>query len=366
MIPSTEIKEEQKSSSNQSNDTNSDIENFSSKTNEQLTSKNNQHKSFENEQKTMEKIAFIFPSNVSLAQESIEFSETYNNDNMDLKIEQYLQSQHKETISSFKRWYDDTILRFVTGYRHIAKSPNDYNKRLKETDNTFIEYLKFRKQTNMDNVLNIKHINNININEYLLGSYIYGQDKYGHPLFWDEGLKLQKTSDLTIHTNCGENGMDIVMAYVIKLVAEMKYATNKYYNLPTKIINNNNGRNIGIYRHCAIFDLSDFNAKKVLKDRKLHEYYTKKVSLIAPEMVHKVYVINAPWVFQKIWKILKAFLHPNTIEKTQILGKDYMNEMLKEIDINMIPVKFGGKGKWKPNVGGVPIEYPIQLNHLNE
>ena len=106
--------------------------------------------------------------------------------------------------------------------------------------------------------------------------------------------------------------------------------------------------------------------QKVLKDRKIQEYYTKRGSLVAPEMVHKVYVINAPWVFQNVWKILKAFLHPNTIEKTKIVGKDYMDELLKEIDINMIPPIFGGRGKWKICEGYIPSDYPIQLTHLND
>ena len=55
-------------------------------------------------------------------------------------------------------------------------------------------------------------------------------------------------------------------------------------------------------------------------------------------------------------------MHPNTIQKTHILGKNYLNELLKEIDINMIPPKYGGKGQWKINYGGIPYNYPIQID----
>ena len=328
--------------------------------------------SMNNQQEIESKMSeeFIFPTSVMKAPEITEFTQGYNYDKMDLKIEKYLLSKYSKEISEFDRFYDDIIIRFVTGYRHIAKTPNEYENRLKETESCFIEYLKWQKTSNFDNILNQKQINNLDVLKYMEGSYIYGQDKFGHPLLWDTGNKMQKTSDLSIHKECGEDGMDQVLSYILKLLHQIKDATNKHYGLPQGIIHCNddnkenqlNGsRDIGIYRHCMIFDLNGFNAKKVLKDRKIHEYYTKRGSLLAPEMVHKVYVINAPWVFQNIWKILKAFLHPNTIKKTCIVGKDYMDELLKEIDINMIPPQFGGKGKWKISQGYIPSNYPIQL-----
>ena len=43
-----------------------------------------------------------------------------------------------------------------------------------------------------------------------------------------------------------------------------------------------------------------------------------------------------------------------------------MDELLKEIDINMIPPRFGGKGKWKMCQGNIPSDYPIQLRDLND
>lgn len=322
---------------------------------------------------------FTFPNSVIKAPEITEFTQGYDYDKMDLKIEKYLLSKYSKEISECNHFYDDIIIRFVTGYRHIAKTPNEYDKRLEETENNFKIYLKWQKTSNFDNILHQKQINNLDVSKYMEGSYIYGQDKFGHPLLWDTGNKLQKNSDLTIHKECGEDGMDQVLSYILKLLHEVKIATNKHYGLPQGIVhsvndnddnkisdelkeNESNGtRDIGIYRHCMIFDLSGFNAKKVLKDRKIHEYYTKRGSLIAPEMVHKVYVINAPWVFQNIWKILKAFLHPNTIAKTCIIGKDYMDELLKDIDINMIPPQFGGKGKWTICQGYIPSDYPIQL-----
>lgn len=122
-----------------------------------------------------------------------------------------------------------------------------------------------------------------------------------------------------------------------------------------------NGRSIGIYKHCIIIDLDEINVPRVLKDREVHEYYAQMGSLVTPEVVFRMYMINASPMFTILWKIVKGFLHPNTVAKTKILGKDYMETLLEEIDIHMIPKEYGGKGIWKPRVGNIPAKYPIQL-----
>merc|ERR1712187_760268 len=45
---------------------------------------------------------------------------------------------------------------------------------------------------------------------------------------------------------------------------------------------------------------------------------------------------------------------------------DYMKELLKYIDIDMIPKEFGGKGIWKPRLGNVPIDFPFQMDEFKE
>eukprot|EP01084_Bolivina_argentea_P312262 540600_1 len=296
---------------------------------------------------------FKFQREIELAPEILEFNKTYNADKRDCRIEKYLLKKYYKKINSFATFPEDIILRFVIGYRHY----DDYNKRLRETDKLFKGYLKWHEKSNFDNILKIKCINNIEIKHYLHGSYIYGNDKYGHPLFWDDGLKTLSNADNSIHKNCGEKGMDNVTCYFARIMHEFKVATTKYYKL-----NNLKNRNIGLYQHTIILNMNNFSFKRALSDRKIHEFYAQRFSELAPEMLHRMYVINAPFIFQAAWKIISAFLHPNTVKKTKILGNDYIHELSKEIDINMIPKKFGGKGKWKIRYGKEPIGYPIQID----
>mmetsp|Transcript_13615 Transcript_13615/g.21398 ORF Transcript_13615/g.21398 Transcript_13615/m.21398 type:complete len:425 (-) Transcript_13615:147-1421(-) len=351
----------------------------------------NESKYNQEEEKEEEQV-FEFPATIATPPEALEFSKWYNYDGMDAKIEQYLLRKYEQDITSLPHFYDDIVIRFVIGYRHVAKTAQDFNKRAAETEKLFKEYLVFHKRTNFDRLLAtspVFKINNVEIKQYVAGMYVYGADKFGHPLLWDEGAKYRKDADLSLHRHCGQVEMDTVLSYIIRLLHELKIATNQHYGFPVGIkciadhvhtntdedsktkdvaANSNKGgdefRQIGVYRHCIIFDMKGFSSKRVLKDIKIHEYYTKRGSFIAPDIVHRVYVINAPVVFLSVWKMLKGFLHPNTVEKTLILGKDYLPQLLKEIDIHMIPPRFGGKGQWQVNDGDIPPDYPIQLSHL--
>eukprot|EP00484_Ammonia_sp_Unknown_P012913 CAMPEP_0197068102 /NCGR_PEP_ID=MMETSP1384-20130603/184358_1 /TAXON_ID=29189 /ORGANISM="Ammonia sp." /LENGTH=98 /DNA_ID=CAMNT_0042505727 /DNA_START=1 /DNA_END=294 /DNA_ORIENTATION=- len=90
----------------------------------------------------------------------------------------------------------------------------------------------------------------------------------------------------------------------------------------------------------------------------------RNTSEIFPETVHKIFIINAPWIFQQIWKICSSFLDEITVQKTNILGSDYLKELVKYIDITMIPKEYGGQGIWEPRPGNVPKGFPFQMDNL--
>ena len=61
-----------------------------------------------------------------------------------------------------------------------------------------------------------------------------------------------------------------------------------------------------------------------------------------PEVNGGMYIINAPWAFQMIWKSIKLFLDPGTVAKIKILGSDYKGELSKIMDNDQIPIEYGG------------------------
>lgn len=71
-----------------------------------------------------------------------------------------------------------------------------------------------------------------------------------------------------------------------------------------------------------------------------------------PERMGKFYVINAPFGFSTVFSMIKRFLDPVTVEKIFVLGSKYQTELLKQVPIQNLPVKFGGKSE---SEGGVEL-----------
>lgn len=53
-------------------------------------------------------------------------------------------------------------------------------------------------------------------------------------------------------------------------------------------------------------------------------------------------MINSPRGFSTVWAVIKRFLHPTTVEKVSILGKDYQTNLLSLIPAENLPKRFGG------------------------
>jgi len=62
-----------------------------------------------------------------------------------------------------------------------------------------------------------------------------------------------------------------------------------------------------------------------------------------PEALGKLFIINAPWVFFPLWRVVQFWLDPNTKKKFEVLGTDYQDKLLQCIDAESLPVEYGGK-----------------------
>ena len=67
-----------------------------------------------------------------------------------------------------------------------------------------------------------------------------------------------------------------------------------------------------------------------------------------PERMSKITVLNANWVVWYFYKFVKPFLTKRTEQKITIHGEEpnkILEDLKTDIPINVIPKKFGGKGK---------------------
>jgi hypothetical protein len=63
-----------------------------------------------------------------------------------------------------------------------------------------------------------------------------------------------------------------------------------------------------------------------------------------PETLGATLVLNAPWIFGALWKIIKGFLDPVVAAKVIVLDGDWKKTLLDTyIDADALPAEYGGK-----------------------
>ncbi|KAJ3333471.1 cytosolic factor, phosphatidylinositol/phosphatidylcholine transfer protein [Blyttiomyces sp. JEL0837] len=85
----------------------------------------------------------------------------------------------------------------------------------------------------------------------------------------------------------------------------------------------------------------------------------KQVSTIAqnyyPEMLGKMYIINAPMLFTGVWSLVKPLLDEVTVNKINILGSNYKEKLLESIDAENLPSIYGGTCTCSSTPGGCEL-----------
>ncbi|KAJ9111759.1 hypothetical protein QFC22_006418 [Naganishia vaughanmartiniae] len=94
---------------------------------------------------------------------------------------------------------------------------------------------------------------------------------------------------------------------------------------------------------CTIMDLHNVGLSSFYR---VKDYVSAASSIgqnYYPETMGKFYIINAPYLFSTVWSLIKPWLDEVTVSKISILGKNYKQELLKQIPEENLPVDFGGK-----------------------
>lgn len=65
-----------------------------------------------------------------------------------------------------------------------------------------------------------------------------------------------------------------------------------------------------------------------------------------PERLAKLYMLNMPWFFVSVWKMVSRFLEKATLEKVVIVGnEEEKNQFIREVGEDILPEEFGGQAK---------------------
>ncbi|VVT58714.1 uncharacterized protein SAPINGB_P006347 [Magnusiomyces paraingens] len=167
--------------------------------------------------------------------------------------------------------------------------------------------------------------------------YYHKTDKDGRPIYIEQlgAVKIHEMYQITTQERMLKN-----------LVWE--YEAFTHYRLPAC------SRQQGhlVETSCTILDLKGISLTTATQVYS----YIREASNIGqnyyPERMGKFYVINAPFGFSTVFSVIKRFLDPVTVDKIFVLGSKYQSELLKQIPIQNLPIKFGGKSE---SVGGVEL-----------
>lgn len=97
----------------------------------------------------------------------------------------------------------------------------------------------------------------------------------------------------------------------------------------------------------VIFDLEGLTLSQV-RDRQTLEVITKLASLYEanyPETLKCAIVLNANWLFQLLFSVVKRFVAKKTIQKVVVLGTEtheWRLELAKRLPKHILPVRYGG------------------------
>ncbi|KAI1757883.1 CRAL/TRIO domain protein [Xylaria castorea] len=101
-----------------------------------------------------------------------------------------------------------------------------------------------------------------------------------------------------------------------------------------------------VSRAVYLVDITYISLKQAWSIRGYAQSVTGLLATCYPEVVDKIYVVNAPPYFSKIWAFIKGWIDPNTATKLVIVPPaDVMTTLLEMMDIECIPERYGGQSK---------------------
>eukprot|EP00474_Spongospora_subterranea_P004597 CRZ05055.1 hypothetical protein [Spongospora subterranea] len=98
-----------------------------------------------------------------------------------------------------------------------------------------------------------------------------------------------------------------------------------------------------IDQQITIVDLNGLNSSHISKN--VYQYIKSCAEIdqkYYPEALNRMFVVNAPFLFSAIWRVIKPWVEPRTSEKISITRNGNEDELLKIIDRDCLPDFLGG------------------------
>jgi len=218
--------------------------------------------------------------------------------------------RERDTLKRLENINDYTLLRFIRGYSHMEK-PDEKAQEMLE------KFMDWRDKMNVDVIVRSK----IPWTQDVLDAWpsgLHGFGKLGHPVYIERVGMIDVLSLLS-------RGLDItkIMPVHIQVMESLVALTDKMTAERGKLL----------YKRIVILDLKGFGMKHITKP-----FYGPLKGLIDvdqyfyPETLYRLIVVNAPFLVQALWAIMKPWLDPITQSKI-VWGNDKLEKYIDKTDI---------------------------------
>lgn len=279
-----------------------------------------------------------------------------------------LSSEQETALEQFKtqvthyhldpyRYDDNSLLRFLRARK--------FN--LPKTLEMFDKYMKWREDFGTNEVLSYQFPEVYRMKIFYPHGY-HKIDKLGRPIYIERLGKMNLQSLFEITTE--ERMLKYYVREYERLLLDIFPACTRAFGTR-------------IEQTLTILDLSGVSLKLVnnqvfnfikIASTTAQDYY--------PEILGRMFIVNAPMLFSMIWNTVKSFVDEKTRQKISICGSNFKKELFEIVDPSNLPDFLGGTckcplgcvaqnvGPW--NEDGHPLDdtgaviWPNSTNHLKE
>lgn len=232
-----------------------------------------------------------------------------------LKIQLQSENQFKED-----RHDDYLLLRFLRARRFdVTKSKT-----------MLLDCEKWRQSFGVDELVRSFDFPELDDVKKYYPQYYHSTDKVGRPIYIEHLGKLDLKQLLNV-TTMERMHQKHVYEYEVLINYRMPACEKK--------------AGVHIEQSCTILDLKGVSLWAFGQVAS----FVKQISSIAqdyyPEMLGKMFIINAPMLFSGVWSVVKPLLDEVTVSKIMILGSSYQSTLLEYIDKENLPEALGGSCK---------------------
>ncbi|XVF02921.1 hypothetical protein REPUB_Repub04eG0216400 [Reevesia pubescens] len=224
----------------------------------------------------------------------------------ELALTQMRKSVEKLGFST-EKYGDPTLMRFL-----IARSM-DTNKASK----MFVQWLKWRSSFVPNGFIAESEVpDQLEARK----TFLQGSSKTGHPVLIIQGSKHYPPKD------------------------HLQFKKFVVYLLDKTIASSVKGREVGNEKLIGIIDFQHITYKNV--DARALITGFQFLQAYFPERLAKCYLLNMPWFFVSVWRMVCRFIEKATLEKIVIVtNEDEKKSFIEEVGEEAVPVEYGGKAK---------------------